>query len=486
MTSFRRIKDQITSRQLSLLYLGLVSSLIYLSFKNWGYDDPFITYRYAVNLANGDGFVYNIGEDVLSTTSPLFSLLLALFRAISISIPETAILIGVVSLTLGGLCLWNLGQVWGKKGISWIGILVYPIFPLLLQTLGSETPLFLLFSMSAYYFHSQKRHSLSFTFGAFALLTRPEGALVIGILLIAHVLDRKAFPRIPLLITLLTSLPWLIFATLNFGSPIPVTLAAKQHQGLLTISERFLPRLLTLANWGYVQRWSYWVILLMALIGFLRIRAQEKDILYFLLWPILHSLSLGILGVSGFFWYYAPLVPGLLVITGSGIEYSASFFHAIFKKKEIRSSILSAFIAVILFIPSLSHAITTKQNPDKRLAIYRAIGEWIETNTESDDEIGTLEVGIIGYYSNRRMIDFSGVIQPEIAEQLTPNSNYQEVAEWAIKKYKPDYVILSAVWASQLMQNTALSGCQVDEIFEGNRYGYHSDMTIYHCDQPSS
>ena len=44
------------------------------------YDDAFITFRYARNLAEGLGLVYNPGaewEPVLGTTTPLFALLLA-------------------------------------------------------------------------------------------------------------------------------------------------------------------------------------------------------------------------------------------------------------------------------------------------------------------------------------------------------------------------------------------------------------------------
>ncbi|HLF80433.1 MAG TPA: hypothetical protein VI410_01595, partial [Anaerolineales bacterium] len=42
------------------------------------FDDAYITYRYARNLAHGDGFVYNHGERVLGTTTPLYTILLAL------------------------------------------------------------------------------------------------------------------------------------------------------------------------------------------------------------------------------------------------------------------------------------------------------------------------------------------------------------------------------------------------------------------------
>jgi len=40
-------------------------------------DDSFITFRYAQNLAAGHGLVYNPGDTTLSTTAPLYAILLA-------------------------------------------------------------------------------------------------------------------------------------------------------------------------------------------------------------------------------------------------------------------------------------------------------------------------------------------------------------------------------------------------------------------------
>ena len=53
--------------------IGMISVGLLITFSEWAYDDPFITYRYARNLLNGFGFVYNPGERILSTTTPLFT-----------------------------------------------------------------------------------------------------------------------------------------------------------------------------------------------------------------------------------------------------------------------------------------------------------------------------------------------------------------------------------------------------------------------------
>src|SRR5687768_8996504 len=55
----------------------LLVPLIWSLATRMAYDDPFITYRYAMNLRDGLGFVYNPGERILSTTTPLYTLILA-------------------------------------------------------------------------------------------------------------------------------------------------------------------------------------------------------------------------------------------------------------------------------------------------------------------------------------------------------------------------------------------------------------------------
>ncbi len=79
---------------------------------------------------------------------------------------------------------------------------------------------------------------------------------------------------------------------------------------------------------------------------------------------------------------------------------------------------------------------------DQRLGIYRVVGVWLRADAPPDASIGTLEVGIIGYYAERRMIDFAGLLQPDTAHQLTPTTTYEDAAIWAFERYQPDYLAL--------------------------------------------
>jgi hypothetical protein len=65
------------------------------------YDDTYITYRYAINLAEGHGLVFNAGEMTDSASSFLYTIVLAIFHLIGVDNLElVGGLIGVVSLLI--------------------------------------------------------------------------------------------------------------------------------------------------------------------------------------------------------------------------------------------------------------------------------------------------------------------------------------------------------------------------------------------------
>ena len=78
---------------------------------------------------------------------------------------------------------------------------------------------------------------------------------------------------------------------------------------------------------------------------------------------------------------------------------------------------------------------------DPRYSIYRAAGEWLNSNTQPGDIVGSLEVGIIGFFADRPMVDFAGLIQPEVAEQFNSETTYEDSALWAVSNYKIDYLV---------------------------------------------
>lgn len=481
-------------KQIALaIYLFLTTIVIFATFSRWGYDDPFITYRYAANLQHGLGFVYNPGERVLSTTTPLFTLLLALLGNLWTDLPRLANLLGAFSLAMGGLFLWDLAHTWQAPLVGWSGLLLYPTFPLLVSTLGSETLLYLAFCLGAFAFYARQRYPLTAVCAALAILTRPDGVLVAFILAAHYFLwIRRPVPWLALALFLGLTVPWFAFAWAYFGSPLPATLAVKQHQGAMAISQRFAPGLLTILR-EYV-RWPYLLEAGLAAAGAVFLLRRARPWVLFLAWTMLYFLAYSALGVSRYFWYYAPLVPGFIVLLGLGISSisrggpCARPSGPCIRPREAFPSHRTALFYIatlallLLLVPAQVYDLgQLRQHPDNRLMIYPVVGEWLLDHTPPDASVGTLEVGLIGYYSQRRMIDFAGLIQPQVSNQLTAHTTYEDAALWAVEHYRPDYLVLHENLFPRLEQGYVAQHCIVIQRFPGKAYGYSTDLNVYTC-----
>lgn len=102
----RQILVLIFTTVLSALAIIVWSRVNYPSFQDAQYDDSFITYRYAWNLWNGNGFTFNSGEPVNSASSPILVLLLAPLSTVGLEfLPQASQAIGISALALSaGVC----------------------------------------------------------------------------------------------------------------------------------------------------------------------------------------------------------------------------------------------------------------------------------------------------------------------------------------------------------------------------------------------
>lgn len=503
---FTSLKNNPISAPLSkwwpLLYVFIVTALLYVWFANWGYDDPYISYRYANNLAGGNGFVFNMGEKVLSTTTPLFTILLALLSPWWEDLPRLANLISAISIALGALFIWDLAHSWKTPAVGWTGLLLYSTFPLLITTTGSETPLYVALCLGAFAFYARGKYNLTAIIAALAFLARPDGILVAVIISTDYIIRvRRPIPWRAIGIFLLITLPWFIFAWIYFGYPLPVTLAAKQSQGSMTISQSFAAGLVGMVK-SYVVFQHYRVESVLVVIGLIYLVSRSindrpfRRWFIFLGWIFLYFASYSLLGVSQYFWYYAPLVPGLVVLIGlgaTGIVSAAMWVQRMILHKALRfgkpisltglATTLSVIILIALALSQVRDLNRLRFNSDNRIVIYRAVGEWLASNTPPDTSVGTLEVGIIGYLGQRRMIDFAGLIQPEIAAQFSINSNYEDTAIWASEEYDPQYLIIHENAFPKLMKNYIKINCEQLRRFNADRFEYTKNMYVYKCEQ---
>ena len=470
---------------IAISYAILASILVLLLFFDRVYDDPFITYRYATNLANGLGFIYNFGERIQSTTTPLFTLLLSILTLLGVNqatLPFIAHVIGAISLGVGGYIIWRLGQEWKTPWAGWTALLLYPIFPLVVITLGSETPLYITFCLGTILLYTKQRYLGTAFLVALTVLTRPDG-IVLAIVLAAHYLlfVRKAIPWHAVLVFLLITGAWALFAWLYFGSVLPVTLVVKQQQVNISSTEKFAGGFLTILQW--FEQWPYWLSLALAMVGTIAIFLRGRKWLILIGWTILYFIAYSLLGVSRYFWYYAPLVPGYLALVGLGVESLQVNIKKVWNwlhGKETRGIILIPISLIIFFVLALSVNLwNLTQLPDPRSELYKKAGEWLAINTPTHIFVGTLETGIIGYYSQRQMIDFTGLLYPDVAANFQVGNTYEDSARYVIDQYHPDVLVIQKGFYPDLEEAYITKYCRPMITFQDQAYTY--PLVIYNC-----
>lgn len=426
--------------------------LLFALFRGHGFDDSYITYRYADNLARGLGFVYNPGERALSTTAPLLALLLAPAAWLGLDLPETANLLSCLCYGLGGLALYRLGRLGGEPLAGAAAGSLYATFPLFYRAIGGETALLQVLLLWGFVATAAARYSTAALLLGLATLARADAALaalIAGLLIVANAWRglpadgrglRQLLAALPWRAAgayALVVLPWLLFCWAYFGHPLPLTLAAKRLQAAVPGTRLFGPALLAYIG-AFWQSGLLRPLFLLAPIG---LAAALRRPLWLLPigWGLLHAGAYVLLGVPGYFWYTLPAFAALLAAAGLAVGVIAAIARA-------RATWLAPALALALLAPPLVGAagalVDIGDDPDGRLAPYRAAGEWIAANSAPGESVGALEVGVIGFYSRRQMIDFAGLIQPDVARVFGAGAGYAEAGRYAVARYRPDLLVL--------------------------------------------
>lgn len=105
----------------------LACSVQSLSFHGLRHDDAYITFRYAANLASGEGLVFNAGESVMGSTSPGHALIGALIYPLTShsTFPALMSIMGCVGWALQSLTVFALLRApLGRGAASFVALCV--------------------------------------------------------------------------------------------------------------------------------------------------------------------------------------------------------------------------------------------------------------------------------------------------------------------------------------------------------------------------
>ena len=242
---------QLPSLWLLILVLPILLALISIAIKNWNvvFDDAFITYRYAHNLAMGYGITWNPGYP---PTEGYTNFLLVLILAPAIWAGLDPLLFTRV---LSFICAIAIATVFFTVArreynctttvASMIAAMIFMVPATeVLCLVGLETVIYAFFLLVSFIsgiaFIGQKRTGLSILFSCLLFLTmllRPEAALLYPVISIAYIVSAagKEFPLKPLIAGFLVLMVlggiYLTWKQLHFGQllPNPFYLKASGH-----------------------------------------------------------------------------------------------------------------------------------------------------------------------------------------------------------------------------------------------------------------
>ena len=447
----------------SFASVTLLTSLVFLfvrlpgSPSGWNLvpaDSTWTLLVYARNFIESQTFSYAPPVAEAGMTSPLWVLLIwALhwpFTQLGVELPGLAQLMGIVlTFGLSALAYMIVRLVTDSKFLAVMAGLVVALDPTLsyAEVAGSESLLFAFLALGAAWAYMRNRMTIASILMGFAVVARPEALLLVPIvLLIALAIrlwegDQNNFltwddiQENLLLVApaLFAAVAWGVYNWSVTGLVLPNSFYVKTQEftlldigNLLAIWKGYLGQTSYLDGYRAIVTFS--LILLGAFYG-LRLRGPQTLILIMVPVALVYAFSV-LVPLPDEDWSYSfrryldPILPFVVVLVAIGVaaswRWSAAFVISQKRldaesRKRVRFTAATIVLALAL-VPLSGLPFKWLQHlPEYSISVRNVaevsipIATWIDENLPTDARVGVFSPGALGYFSDRPLIDLSGV-----------------------------------------------------------------------------
>jgi hypothetical protein len=445
-----------------ILLLALVILCAHqLVFVNWTCDDAFISFRYAENLARGNGLVFNPGEKVEGFSNLLWVLILALANLLGIPVLWAA---KTLSFFVSVLLVLLVYETASSLGLDAVPAGLCTLFVSLSTSLayyamsGMETVAYAFYLLLAVYLNarleetpaSRIRYVLYGTLLAAALI-RPEGALFFLLTAAYHVIkeifskDKHCWARTLKAPVIFGSLfvMFIAFRYFYFHDIFPNTFYAKPpgtftEYGAGAFLQNFLNGLLSGTP------------LLLALPALLLIKTGKKAYVYPLLICAGQVLFMTYSGDwMAFGRFFLPIFPIVACLTFVLVGNLSSRHD----KERTKGFPYAAAVALLLAYTGANVYQTQRALKDRDVYPYfvlnashlKELGSRLRDSFPEQTRIALRRQGAVPYYSRMTSIDLLGLTDRDIARILAQDEDNIKKTGFVIERVlseKPDIIIL--------------------------------------------
>ncbi len=419
------------------------------------FDDSYISLQFARNLAEHGKLTFDGQEWSTGATSLLHVVLLAVPIRLGMDPFSADVGFGVICHPLLAVAVYWLGlAVFRSRPAAFSGALLIAVLNYAAFDAGNgmETTLFMALlaaSMAGVLSPGFAKRPLA-TGGliALALLTRPEGAILVPAAIVYRTLNREpeeglgelagqaallAAPAVAVLIG------ESLFAYAVTGSLAPGTATAKLH----FFQEVGLP-LRTKFNLAGDFIGLYAGPLIAPLVfAAIAVRRRESVLFGLFFGPFYAAYLLFFPGglAHYFYRYQHPLLPIVAVLAGGGVALLVE--EALHRGLLAKTLVLGAlvFLAVPVFSYFQHWRILYRDASFETLVDLEGMARDLNTVVGPDQVVATHDIGAVGYFANYRVLDLVGLANPDVIRYHDGNrvSTY-------IDRVRPDYVLIFPEW----------------------------------------
>ncbi len=446
-------------------------------FLSFPLDDPWIHLTFAKNIVEYFSFSYFKNEIVTAgSTSPLYVFITAVGFLISNNEMILSYCLGAAFFALSSFYFYKIAlkefnfDILLSLLISFIFIFDY--WMNFIAVSGMETTLFISFLlMGVYFYKSKKLVPLGIVLGLL-IWTRPDGIAFIAALILDYIYTRwfiKDKNNLNIFSTkefLLVSGIFLIFLLSYIGMNLYLsgTILSNTYSAKVAFNIDSNSRIRFLSDyiWKFftAEHYIYFlpgfiIVIATFFYNIIRRKYNQNSIFIFFIFLFILIYFIKLPMFSRFGRYFMPMIPFYILVSMFGYYSIFNFFKNYVKIPFIiKASNITAYLAILIFT-FFSFLSYSKYYASQCKFIYERhvkTAYWLRDNTKENDVIGTHDIGAIGFYSRRKIIDIVGLINPDLAKHSN-EENYNEKVMDYFRQSGVTYTAFFREWLLILNQN---------------------------------